>query len=197
MSNVNAVKEVWESWEKNISQVEQQISRVGFRLLLEGESVPASRLAEVLGWDEKKVINELERMAGQGRCTLDASGVLTGMKGLSVVKSTQAPHQLQMIGKTFYTWCALDAVGIPAALGVEAFVKSRTIDSGADIGLHYRNNHWEPENVWINFIDPAQGTRLAGGTCSKINFYGSVDSNVPGVLMPLNEAASLGKLVWG
>ncbi len=191
------MKEAWESWHKKRSQVEQELSRVGFRLLLEGESVPVSRLTEVLGWDEKKVINELERMAGQGCCTLDASGALTGIVGLSVVQSPQAPHQLQMNEHTFYTWCAFDAVGIPAALGMEAFVKSHTIDSDSDIGLHYRNNHWEPENVWINVVDPTQGARLCGGTCSQINFYGLVESNTPGVLMPLNEVASLGKLVWG
>ena len=78
MNNVNAVRVAWESFQNSRPQVEQELSRVGFRLLLEGKSVKISRLAEVLGWDEKKVIDELERMASQGACTLDDSGASLG-----------------------------------------------------------------------------------------------------------------------
>ncbi|MDA8334303.1 MAG: organomercurial lyase [Peptococcaceae bacterium] len=156
-----AIKKTWDSWETRRPQRERELSRVGFRLLLGGQPVSLSLLADSPGRPPGEVKTELVRMAGEGRCTLSETDDLTGIMGLSVVP---APHQLSLGGKRFFTWCALDAAAIPAALNTDATVRSFLADERREITLHFRDGKWIPENIWIQLTEPEEGTRLCSGT---------------------------------
>jgi hypothetical protein len=64
--------------------------------------------------DEPRVVDDL---VAAGRLEVDEHGVLIGVHGL-VTRPTR--HRIAHTEGAVNTWCALDAIGIPAALGIDA-----------------------------------------------------------------------------
>jgi Alkylmercury lyase len=60
----------------------------------------------------------------------DERGDIVGVAGLSVVASR---HQLWIVGRQFWTWCACDALGILAALKSDGRVISQSPETGAEL----------------------------------------------------------------
>lgn len=70
----------------------------------------------------------IDTMLHEGRLRTDQSGSrITGAGGLSLEPARQS---LVIGDRTFGTWCALDAVGIPAGLGIDASVSGVCDDTG-------------------------------------------------------------------
>ncbi len=161
MKSICEMKSAWESWQNNRQYEEKVLSDAGFKLLQKGSTVHVRQLALKLSWTNIRIQARLQEMAALGRCTLDSSGDLTGVMGLSVVPTG---HQLQMLDKTFYTWCALDAVAIPAALEVHAIVNSSTADKKEDITLHYTQGKWRTNRFWVHLVHPSYSAKLCEGT---------------------------------
>jgi hypothetical protein len=64
---------------------------------------------------------------------LDADDHIVAAHGLSLVPARQ--HRLTMRGRRFWTWCAIDAVGIPAGLDEHALVETTCLQCGAEVRL--------------------------------------------------------------
>lgn len=98
------------------------VRRAGFAHLYSGGApVTVAEMAADCGMSEPKVEAALAALVGIGTATRDADGRLVGVGGLSVVP---AAHLLVLAGRQFFTWCAFDAVGIPAALGLDAVART-------------------------------------------------------------------------
>ncbi len=98
------------------------IRRAGFLRLYEtAQPVPVADLASRCGMPETRVEEAIAALAGSGMASLGANGTLLAAGGLSV-EPTQ--HRLRLAGREFFTWCGFDAVGIPAALGVDGLVRT-------------------------------------------------------------------------
>ena len=94
------------------------VRRTGFaRLYADGRPLPVSDLAAACGLTELQVETALVALVEVGAATRGEDGALVAAGGLSVVPTA---HRLRLAGRDFFTWCAFDAVGIPAALGVNA-----------------------------------------------------------------------------
>lgn len=61
---------------------------------------------------------------------------IVGVRGLSLVETRD---RLTLGGRQLYAWCAVDAVGIPAALGGEARVDSCCHHCGAPLPVALRD----------------------------------------------------------
>src|SRR5713226_5632935 len=85
------------------------------RLLARGHPVTPERLASVLQMTAEQVA---EVLAGLADLEVDQSGNVVGW-GLTFIPT---PHSFQVNGRTFYTWCALDALTYPALLQLAAGV---------------------------------------------------------------------------
>jgi hypothetical protein len=81
----------------------------GFVALWRNERVLASELA-----DDPKIISSLQ---AAGRVEVDVEGVLLAVHGLAAHPTR---HRIEHAGGVVHTWCALDAIGISAALGIDA-----------------------------------------------------------------------------
>lgn len=81
----------------------------GFVALWRGERRFIADLTE-----EPRAVDDL---VAAGRLEVDQHGVLVGVHGL-VTRPTR--HRIAHTQGTVNTWCALDAIGIPAALGIDA-----------------------------------------------------------------------------
>ena len=97
------------------------VRRAAFTHLRRGRPVPQATLAEVTGLGMDVVGAALTELVALGTATVvDRDVVAAG--GLSVVP---AAHRLRLDGVELWTWCAFDAIGIPAALGVDAVAITR------------------------------------------------------------------------
>jgi alkylmercury lyase len=97
-------------------------ARIAFTAIRRGEALRSDEIARRARMTPEAIAEELRLLADAGEANLDEAGRVVAVAGLSVVP---AAHQLVLAGVPLYTWCAWDAVGIPAALGVDASVRTQ------------------------------------------------------------------------
>jgi Alkylmercury lyase len=137
-----------------------------------------------------------------GRLVLDGD-VVVGIHGLTVHPTA---HWIEHPDSVAHTWCALDAVGIPAALGLDATAHTRCPTCGAALAAVLRAGD-------VARRGDAEGRRLwiPGGPCDQVvrdfcphaNLYcdadhlaASVPHGSPGRAVTLADAAALGRVAW-
>lgn len=99
------------------------VRRAAFtRLRADRAPATVADLAADTRLDIGDVRDALDALVGTGTATLDEGSAVTAVGGLSVLP---AAHQMLLVGEPFGTWCAFDAVGIPAALRVDAVTRTR------------------------------------------------------------------------
>lgn len=77
-----------------------------------------------------QVESVLGDLAAAGAITRNPAGPVVAAGGLSVIP---ARHWLRLIGRQFWTWCAFDGIGIPAALDLDAALDTRCPHCGQPI----------------------------------------------------------------
>ena len=109
------------------------LSRLLIRLMRElaqGRPVPKDRLDQIvadMGIDREDAYRSLRKWAER-----DADGDVFGVIGLSL---NDTPHHFYVNGTRMSTWCAADALFVPAVLGRAATVESKSPVSGERIRL--------------------------------------------------------------
>lgn len=113
-----------------------ELRELAFALLLrDRRPVPLSALAGLIGADESSVDTILDGLAREGRVDRDPAGRVLGSAGLTL---GEGPHGLEIDGHAFRTWCAFDALGIPAALAVDARIETGCGVCGRSISVELR-----------------------------------------------------------
>jgi hypothetical protein len=114
---------------------EAAVARRAFRLLLEGRAVPPAALVSRARARET-VAGALARLRDRGMLALDpATGDVVHARGLSLLRTA---HAMRLDDRPLYANCAVDAVGIPAALSRDAAVASRCHACRAPLTLALR-----------------------------------------------------------
>jgi alkylmercury lyase len=99
-----------------------QLRELAFGLLMATKTpIEPIRLVELTAADEARVRSTLDVLAGAGRIDRDDRGRVLGAAGMTLA---DGPHGLEIDGSSFRTWCAFDAIGIPAALAVDARIET-------------------------------------------------------------------------
>jgi hypothetical protein len=133
------------------------VRRAGFTRLRSGTAVSQSTIAADTGLSSTAVAHALAELVATGSVNLDAWQRVVAVSGLSVVP---AAHELFLDGATFGTWCAFDAVGIPAALGLDTVARSRC------------GHCTEPIEVILTLGTPPSNSPvvgwLPGNTCANV-----------------------------
>jgi alkylmercury lyase len=115
------------------SAEELAVTREAFRAILNGEPAGVERLATALHLPLTVVNAAVARLVERGTMALDpATGEVVAARGLSLAKTV---HRLAIAGRLLYTFCAVDAVGIPAGLERDARVESRCHGCGQPLTL--------------------------------------------------------------
>ncbi len=159
--------ELPESWRRRLAArdpVETRLRRAGFQAVLAGRAVAAPELAAELGLQVGEAREHLAGMAARGLVELDDRGTVVGCWGLSTRPTI---HRLQMRGRHFYTWCAVDAIGIPAALDADARIDSRCAGCGRPLRIDVARGvptvgAADTIRVWVADVVP--GRAMAGDT---------------------------------
>lgn len=66
-------------------------------------------------------MQDVEQLVGRA-LIVDERGRVVAAHGLSAIPARQ--HRLTLRGRPFWTWCAIDALGIPAGLGEDAVAET-------------------------------------------------------------------------
>lgn len=154
------------------------------------------------GLTDEAVRDALAVLVRTGTATVDDVGHVVAVGGLSVVPTA---HELVLDGEPFWTWCAFDAVGIPAALRVDAVARTRCGHCGDHLDVTLTAGQppagslvagWLPgqacTNVQVDFCPAANlfcdGTHLAA--------WRERAGDPPGRAATLPERTVLGMQVW-
>jgi len=155
-----------------------------------------AELRQALGDQDPDLDARIQRHVERGHATLDAAAI-TGYAGLSVVP---APHALDVAGVRLWTWCALDAVAIPAAFGLSARVRSAARNTERPFAIDVRDGVVQDADPVLSLllVPPDQEGTMYGGTCTHIAFY---DAPLPvpptgGCFISVTTAARWGRQLW-
>lgn len=146
----------------------QTLRSVGFRLLYEtGRPVTMETLAERSGFTVAKVEETLSKPELVGRSRRNTMGHLIGIAGLSVEPT---PHEIRIGGARFWTWCALDAVGIFRALGETGVVYSTRPDDSETLEIQFIDGESQ-SNLRLFILGEFDETTSYEDWCPNVNFF--------------------------
>ncbi len=160
--------------------------------------------AEALGLEAEPALNEL---VSHGLIYRDpVTGAITAAWPFSAVPT---PHLVELgDGNALYAMCAIDALGIPIMLGVDATASSQDPVSGKPIRVVFRSGGrvWEPPEAVVFYCKPKGREPSAERGCGYINFFHSIESarayldchpHVEGRILSRSEAMEVAERQFG
>ncbi|MEB3033377.1 organomercurial lyase [[Mycobacterium] nativiensis] len=137
-------------------------------LLAGGKPVPLPRLAAAAGWPTDEVETALR---GIPRVDFDGAGNLIGL-GLTLARTA---HHVRVDGRELFTWCAMDAVGLPVMLGRAVIVESTCPATEAPILLNLSPaglDSASPAETVVGEVAPTVGcTDIRTSVCDHGHFF--------------------------
>lgn len=152
--------------------------------------------------DVADVRDALDALVGTGTATLGEGGAVTAVGGLSVLP---AAHQLLLGGDPFWTWCAFDAVGIPAALRVDAVARTRCGHCGTRLDLTLTGGRPPAGSPVVGWLPGQTCANVLADFCPQANVFCDSEhlaawraaaGDPLGRGATLAELADLGAQVW-
>ena len=156
---------------------------------------------------ERRAITELTTnlamlgaLKAAGSIELDDAGILVGAHGLT---ARATAHRIEHAGGSVHTWCALDAIGIPAALTLTATAVTVCPHCGNDLRVMLEAGRahaqadvslWLPGGPCSHLVEDF--CRHANLYCSRDHLTAVVPPDRPGRAVDVAEAAAIGRLTW-
>ncbi len=186
-----------------LTQTEAEVRRAAFGSIRRGHAPSASDLAETSGLALESVVEAVASLERKGQAAVDPSGRVVGSAGLSLVP---ARHHLTLGEDEFHTWCAIDAVGIPAALQADALSRTACATCGRPIEVQFRHGRAAGDGelrAWLPRQDCC--TSVIDELCPDMNLFCSEEhleewrriGDPAGTVLTLPEAEELGRQWWG
>lgn len=190
----------WIAFKDGIDTDTYAVGRFAFEAIARGEEPRLEDAARSLRREAADVREAADRLTGWGLVTLDeAGGRVTGAYGLTVEPTE---YRLDLDGLRLHAWCALDAVGIPAALEADAVVEAPVRGSDDMIRLRIEGGRLVDDggqDVRIALPDVRLEADVRRDVCPEIAFYRAADApRHPRVAhLDLDEAIAVGHRMWG
>src|SRR5438270_4516032 len=147
-----------------LSDLAREIATAGFVALWDGRAV---RPEELVPRRPRRARREMAGMVKRGRAEVDEGGWVVGVHGLTL-RPTR--HRFVHAGRTYRTWCAFDAIGIPAALAIDAEAQTTcpSCDRALEIPIH--GGHPEISGV-VLWLPSADIRHLIADFCATADLY--------------------------
>jgi alkylmercury lyase len=164
MLSVETLRQAWHQRHR-LPAIQERVLHEAFRLIRAGRVATAVTLEARTGLSSAEVHAALGALQAEGRIVhaADAGGVV-GAFGLSLLPT---PHRLVLDGRPLFTWCALDAVGIPAGLAVDATVRSQCCTCQQALTIAHRAGtvmQAQPAELCLWVAMPEVGHSVVGDT---------------------------------
>lgn len=189
--------------EGSLTPASARVRCEAFRELRTGRPAEPGTIAQRLGVPVEEVREALTALADRGLAELDGSGRVAGVAGLSV-RPTR--HRLTLEGTELWTWCAADAVGIPAALQADARAVTSCPTCGRELRVEMPGGVATagPEaRVWIPRADRVAS--VMDEVCPEVNLFcdethlgawRTARGDPPGAARTVDEVQEIGKQLW-
>jgi hypothetical protein len=179
------------------------LSRAAFTAILDGQMPLLSDLTRAAAASTADV----DALTGR-RLVVDDLGRVVAAHGLSLVPARQ--HRLMMADRQFWTWCAIDAIGIPAGLAADAVAATTCHLCSTPVHVEFHagaiaHSSHAAARVWDAQRLPGRGT--AGPPhCALMNLFCSAEHleewlathpGESGRARTLAEVAEIGRAEWG
>lgn len=174
----------------------------GLTALLNGTAPTVGEIASLSGLGVSDIEDGIEALAEVGRIDLDGDRVV-GVGGLTL---TPTVHSLRLPNAEMHTWCALDAVGIPAALGRTATVETRCPHCSSRITVDVDKGGATAAGPVTLFCPTAPCDNVRADFCAAANLFCSPthvahwradNPSSVGEDLDLVATVDLGNAMWG
>ena len=180
-----------------LSEVAAALATAGFAALWHGRSLTP---AELLPGNVEQALDGAAMLVAQGRAEVDEAGRVLGIHGLTL-RNTR--HRFDVAGRPRTTWCAFDSVGIPAALRLDAVVRTDCPTCGARVTVEIGAGTPRGSDALL-WLPRPPATNLLAEFCSSADLFCNLDhlhdrvdaTRVPGRVCDLAAAAALGRTAW-
>ncbi len=178
------------------------LRRQAFRELLGGRAPTAAELAALAALPIKAIERAIAELRDQGAIEIDAEGRVVGAHGLT---RRETQHEIATSDHTWHTWCAFDAIGIPAALELDATVRTRCAGCGAPIEVVVRGGApsadggpvlWQPGGPCSHVMDDFCAAANLFCAAGHLERWRTREGRPPGRPLTLRDAADQGRRVW-
>lgn len=168
----------------------------GFQALWTGDTPAPSELGSRIDAGAEAVAH----LVAGGRIELSPDGRVVGIHGTR--RSTR--HRIEHTDGAINTWCALDAIGIPAALGIDARAMTRCPICRRQLPVTIVAGEPEPLDHAVLWYPTGCCDHLVDDFCAAANLFCSVahleqwsaTASGDGRPMAIDEAARLGRDCW-
>ncbi|MEP6527195.1 MAG: organomercurial lyase [Nocardioidaceae bacterium] len=180
------------------------VRRAAFNALWEGSAPPLSTLAAATALEVSHARGVVAQLVAAGIATIegDLAGdpLIVGADGVTV---RNTPHRLVLRDRAVNTWCAFDAVGIPAALG-DAVAQTACPTCGVALELVLRKGKPPGGSRVVGWWPQATEGPVNESFCPTASLFCSrahldtwlATANAPGEALPLTELADRGRVTW-
>ena len=179
------------------------VCRAAFSALRREERLDPEQLALRTGLDDHAVNAALRWLHDAGLVERDRKGRVVGIAGLTLEPTR---HRLVLDGQSLHTWCAIDAVGIPAALSLDAHVTTSCAHCGAQLTVDIDRGEPPSQSSFRGWLPPTDCKDVRADLCPLANLFCSLahlEQWLDGAGDPSGEAADLarfaelGRQAWG
>ena len=178
------------------------VRRTAFtRLRATAAPVDATTLAAECHLTLHEVEAALADLVGAGTIIRSPAGAVIAAGGLSVVP---AKHRLRLGGHQFWTWCAFDGIGIPAALEVDAVVETFCPTCDRALVVQVEAGHPPTDSPVVGWLPGAPCGNVQADFCPEANLFCDAPhlaawratGDHEGATASLLELADIGKATW-
>lgn len=178
----------------------ESIRREAFRSIRRGEAADPAGLAERTGLRVNEVERALDVLSATEAIRRDETGRVVASAGLSV---SETRHRLLLSGTELFTWCAIDALGIPAALGEDALATTSCPHCGRAVEIEIRKGRvlappdavvWVPSEACSTSEFCAQANLFCDE--AHLEAWRAHAGRPPGRALPVPEVEPLGRQWW-
>lgn len=187
---------------QELSEADGEVRREAFRAILAGQPVSLRALAERTGMAEERIAASIRVQADRGNVRLNERGLVVGAGGVSLEPSR---HRLRLGGMRLHTWCAVDAVGIPAALDAHALVETTCAYCGRAIRIELRGDRPTTDPGFVAWLPSKSFKSVADEMCPEMNLFcdrrhlqawRGETGGPRGRMLRLREVKELGRTWW-
>jgi alkylmercury lyase len=180
-----------------LSPLAREIASAGFVALWNER---AAHPEELLPGSTRRARRARDELVDRGRAEVDDDGRIVGIHGLTL-KETR--HHFLHAGRLHRTWCAFDAIGIPAALAIDAQALSSCPSCGEVLHVPIQGGQPAPSDIAL-WLPSLTVSHLMTDFCAAADLYcgrGHLEQRIDparraGEVLDLLAAAALGRTAW-
>lgn len=181
-----------------VADAVRRIAIAGFAELWAGR---APRITGLVAADQSTVSAAVDHLRARGRIELTGDGHVRGVHGVCLRKTR---HRVEHARGSTQTWCALDAIGIPAAMGIDARAVTHCPTCARVIDLAITGGQPEDPARARLWFPQGRCTDLVADFCSGANLFCSErhlddwlgGAEAAGMVMTAGDVAELGRECW-